>query len=103
MALLAPLAHRELEQPAFDGAVEERRLAILAQAQLAGRAGVSRQWVSEVEGGKRAGVEFGAVLDVAGALGLELVLRDRPAPHSPTAADEGQDALDAHLRALGLL
>jgi len=43
------------------------------------------------------------VLDVAGALGLELVLRDRPAPHSPTAADEGQDALDAHLRALGLL
>ena len=70
---------------------------------MAGRAGVSRQWVSEVEGGKRAGVEFGAVLDVAGALGLELVLRDRPAPHSPTAADEGQDALDAHLRALGLL
>ena len=69
---------------------------------MAGRAGVSRQWVSEVEGGKRAGVEFGAVLDVAGALGLELVLRDRPAPHSPTA-DEGQDALDAHLRALGLL
>ena len=80
-----------------------RLAAGLTQAQLAGRAGVSRQWVSEVEGGKRAGVEFGAVLDVAGALGLEIVLRDRPAPHSPTAADGSQDALDAHLRALGLL
>ena len=69
-------------------ALRRHRLAAgLTQAQLAGRAGV----------------EFGAVLDVAGALGLELVLRDRPAPHSPTAADGGQDALDAHLRALGLL
>ena len=50
-------------------ALRRHRLAAgLTQAQLAGRAGVSRQWVSEVEGGKRAGVEFGAVLDVAGAL-----------------------------------
>ena len=85
-------------------ALRRHRLAAgLTQAQLAGRAGVSRQWVSEVAGGHRAGVEVGAVLDVAGALGLELVLRDRPDSHSPTAADEGQDALDAHLRALGLL
>ena len=82
----------------------------LTQARLAQQAGVSRQWVSEVEAGKRAGVEFSSVLRVARVLGLALALTPRDdarsggalnAPSRGAQAD-GWDA-EAHLRGLGVL
>jgi HTH-type transcriptional regulator/antitoxin HipB len=65
-------------------ALRGRRRALgLSQAELAARARVSRQWISELEGGKPA-AELGLVLRVLHALDLRLDLseaaggRDRP-------------------------
>lgn len=55
-------------------AVRARRRELgLSQATLAGRAGVSRQWISYVEAGKPT-VELGRVLQVLEALGVEVRL-----------------------------
>ncbi len=52
--------------------IRERRRALgLDQRTLAGRAGVSRQWIVAVERGK-AGAAFGLLLRVLGTLGLRL-------------------------------
>lgn len=53
----------------------------LSQADLARRAGVSRKWIYEFEGGKPT-AEFGLVLHVLDELGLEVGLRERSSPGS---------------------
>lgn len=66
----------------------------LTQGELATRAGVSRPWLSELEGGK-ATAEIGLVLRVVEALGLRMELR---APDIADAAPERQPVdLDALL------
>jgi y4mF family transcriptional regulator len=62
----------------------------LSQAELASRAGVSREWISGFEAGK-ATVEFGLVIRLLDALdlGLDLVARDT----APDAASVDLDAL----------
>lgn len=53
-----------------------RRLALgLTQADLAARAGVSRQWISAFEAGKP-GAELGLVLRLLDALGLKLAIEE---------------------------
>ncbi|WP_245858899.1 helix-turn-helix domain-containing protein [Luteimicrobium subarcticum] len=48
----------------------------LTQAQLAARAGVSRQWVVAVERGETRGLEVGLVMRVLDEIGASLVVRD---------------------------
>ncbi len=55
-------------------AIKERRKQLgLGQAELAARAGVSRQWLIQVEGGKP-GVALGLVLRLLNVLGMRLAL-----------------------------
>ena len=98
-------AYREpvmrLRTPADFGAVirEQRRLLDLDLATLAKRAGVSRQWIIEVEKGKpRAAMQL--VLRTLEVLGIEL-WTERSAPPSssgplPGAAVDLGSILDAH-------
>lgn len=58
---------------------EQRRRQGLSQAQLAGRAGVSRQWLSGLERG-REGAELGRVLRTLASAGIVLRFEERPAP-----------------------
>jgi HTH-type transcriptional regulator/antitoxin HipB len=58
---------------------DRRRAAGLSQDGLAGRAAVSRRWLSDLEQGKPT-VEVGLVFRVIGALGLYLDCRPEPAP-----------------------
>jgi HTH-type transcriptional regulator/antitoxin HipB len=68
-------------------AVRGRRLDLgLSQAELAARARVSRQWISEFEGGKPTS-ELGLVIRLLDALGLRLNLVD---------PDEGPDQRPQH-------
>jgi y4mF family transcriptional regulator len=54
-------------------AVRGRRMDLgLSQGDLAERAGVSRRWVNQFEGGGRTTAEVGAILAVLDALGLDL-------------------------------
>lgn len=70
--------------------VRGRRLDLgLTQGEVAARAGVSRQWLSGLEGGK-AGAEIGLVLRVVDALGLRMELRTAGA----TEATAGRPAVD---------
>lgn len=65
-------------------AIKERRKQLgLGQAELAARAGVSRQWLIQVEGGKP-GVALGLVLRLLNILGMRLALdgRDKLASYS---------------------
>lgn len=79
--------------------VRGRRLALeLSQAQLAARAGVSRQWVNAFEAGKRT-AELGLVLRVLDALDLGLDLRERSS--SPGRGASGATDLDALLKDYG--
>ena len=72
---------------------QERQNVGLTQAEAASRAGVSRQWLSQLENGKTS-VETGKVLAVLNALGLYMrVERAERARHRPTA----EDVLAAHL------
>jgi HTH-type transcriptional regulator / antitoxin HipB len=82
---------------AIAAAVRGRRLSLgLSQAQLADRARVSRQWISEFEAGKPT-AELGLVLRLIDALGLCLNLaepaegacddRPHPRPHSDETFD----------------
>lgn len=55
-------------------AIKERRKQLgLGQAELATRAGVSRQWLIQVEGGKP-GVAIGLVLRLLNTLGMRFML-----------------------------
>lgn len=56
---------------------EQRRRQGLTQAQLARRAGVSRQWLSGVERG-REGAELGRVLRTLASAGIVLKFEERP-------------------------
>ncbi|HEY1652020.1 MAG TPA: helix-turn-helix domain-containing protein [Acidimicrobiales bacterium] len=57
-------------------AVRGRRLTLgLSQAELARRAGVSRPWLSKVEGGKPT-AEFSLIIRLLDVLGLGLHLQD---------------------------
>jgi HTH-type transcriptional regulator/antitoxin HipB len=56
---------------------DRRRVMRVSQAELARRAGVSRQWILAVEKG-RPGAELGLVLRTLRALGLPLHLGPRP-------------------------
>ena len=58
---------------------EQRRRRGLTQAQLARRAGVSRQWLSSLERG-REGAELGRVLRTLASAGIVLKFEERPAP-----------------------
>lgn len=59
----------------------------ISQAELAGRAGVSRKWIYEFEAGKPT-AEFGLLLRVLDELDLELAVRSK----APDAArDDGVD------------
>ncbi|MHB8329366.1 MAG: type II toxin-antitoxin system Y4mF family antitoxin [Acidimicrobiales bacterium] len=61
----------------------------LSQADLARRAGVSRQWINAFEAGKPT-AEFGLVIRVLDALGLSLGLLDsheRPDTSGPGSVD----------------
>jgi y4mF family transcriptional regulator len=62
----------------------------LSQAELASSAGVSREWINEVEAGK-ATVEFGLVIRLLEALGFELDLVERV--EAPSNASAALDAL----------
>lgn len=48
----------------------------LTQEELAASAGVSRLWLSRVENGQRAGLEFSLILQVLDALDASLLIRD---------------------------
>lgn len=48
----------------------------LSQAELAERAGVSRQWVIAVEQGQKNGLEVGLIMRVLDALDASLTVRD---------------------------
>lgn len=80
-------------------AIQERRKQLgLDQAELARRAGVSRQWVIAVEQGKP-GAALGLVLRALKALDLPLWLGELPvavSSHSPSASTPAVD-LDAVL------
>jgi len=70
-------------------AIKERRKQLgLGQAELAARAGVSRQWLIQVEGGKP-GVALGLVLRLLNSLGMRLALDgyDPPADYSDEILD----------------
>jgi len=76
-------------------AVRGRRIELgMSQDELASRAGVSRKWVVEFEGGKPS-AEFALVLRVLDALGLaiEMGSADEPRDGGPVDLD---DILDAH-------
>ncbi|NLF06094.1 MAG: helix-turn-helix transcriptional regulator [Actinomycetales bacterium] len=63
--------------PRLAAAVRHLRLSRgLTQAQLATRAGVSRQWVSALENGRTEGVELARLMQVLDALDASLVVRD---------------------------
>jgi transcriptional regulator with XRE-family HTH domain len=90
---------RTLRQLAL--AVRERRVALrLSQAQLAGRARVSRQWVSEFEAGK-ATAELGLALRLLDALDLRLQVTAADAERSDAGDSDAidlDDLLDEHHR-----
>lgn len=52
----------------------------LSQAELAERAGVSRQWIIAVEQGRKNGLEVGLVMRVLDALDASLTVRDDAEP-----------------------
>jgi HTH-type transcriptional regulator/antitoxin HipB len=73
------------------------------QVELAERAGVGREWLVAVEGGRHSRAEVGMILRVLSALDVELYVapadpeRDREIARSPHYVD-----LDAHLEGMRL-
>ncbi|MBF0689428.1 MAG: helix-turn-helix domain-containing protein [Cellulomonas sp.] len=55
----------------------------LSQAELAQRAGVSRQWVVTAEQGRTRGLEIGHVMRVLDELDASLTVRDDLEPDAP--------------------
>lgn len=80
-------------------AVRRRRIELrLSQAQLAARAHVSRQWVSEFEAGK-ATAELGLTLRLLDALDLRFqIAAAESAPSDDRDAIDLDDLLDEHRR-----
>lgn len=74
--------------PSLGVAIRDRRQSQgLTQADLASRAGVSRQWLSQLENGKPS-VEFGKVLVVLDVLDLHLGIAPvDPARRGPSATE----------------
>jgi HTH-type transcriptional regulator / antitoxin HipB len=73
--------------------IRGRRVAAgLTQAEAAAAAGVSRQWLNELEHGKPT-AELGLVLAVLEALGLMLELDDEQRPSSSSSSSTDLDAL----------
>ena len=72
-------------------AVRGRRLDLgISQGSLAERAGVSRRWVNQFEGGGRTTAEVGIILRVLDALGLDLQVDVAPrATHDSKPATGG--------------
>ena len=70
---------------------DQRQISGRSQADLAVRAGVSRRWLTGLEGGK-ATAEVGLVFKVIAALGQFIDIRPEPEPEFD---------LDAHLDSLG--
>jgi HTH-type transcriptional regulator/antitoxin HipB len=69
-------------------AVRGRRMDLgISQGTLAKRAGVSRRWVNQFEGGGRTTAEVGTILRVLDALGLDLQVGA-----APGATDDGEPA-----------
>lgn len=68
---------------------EERLDQGLTQAQLASHASVSREWLSGVERGERAGAELSKILRVLSALDLDMSFSSHP---SRNPADEPAEA-----------
>lgn len=66
----------------------------LSQAELASSAGVSREWLNELEAGK-ATVEFGLVIRLLDALGLGLDLTERVETTNKASVDL-DDLLEEH-------
>ena len=64
---------------------DQRHAAGLTQAETARRAGVSRRWLSDLEGGKTT-AEVGLVLHVVAALGMMVEIK--PIPPSDFDLDE---------------
>lgn len=103
---------------ALAAALRGRRVALgWSQADTAAVAGVSRKFVSEVEGGKET-VELGKVLSLADAMGLDISITfsvgehgipvapealrlDAPAPPPPTETGSLEDLLNDYLRGDG--
>jgi HTH-type transcriptional regulator/antitoxin HipB len=81
-----------IRTPSEIGAVirEERRRLGLDQRTLAEKAGVSRQWLIEVEKGK-AGAEIGLILRTLNALGISLSTEEQPRRRSATRSEEPVD------------
>lgn len=68
-------------------AIRGRRMDLgLSQSELARRAGVSRKWISEFEGGKPS-AEFHLVLRVLDAVGLRLAVDTTPDADHGAAID----------------
>jgi len=77
-------------------AIRGRRLKLgLSQEQLASRAGVSRQWVNELERGKPT-AELGLVLGLLDALELNLELGARESAQRPAAVVDLDDVLSEY-------
>ncbi len=78
--------------------IRDQRLKLgLDQRALAERAGVSRQWIVEVEKGK-ARAEVGLILRTLLALGLELDVRAASAKPTANARTSGKVSLDSRAR-----
>lgn len=78
-------------------AVRGRRTELrLSQDELASRAGISRKWIVEFEGGKPS-AEFALVIRVLDALGLVIELGPPNAPRDGAPVDL-DDILDEHRR-----
>jgi transcriptional regulator with XRE-family HTH domain len=76
--------------------IRGRRLSLgLSQAQAALRAGVSRQWIGQLEQGKTT-VEFGRVLGLLDALELNIELAAREGGGRSEASIDLDDLLDEY-------
>ncbi|MGQ4536462.1 helix-turn-helix domain-containing protein [Dermabacteraceae bacterium P13264] len=76
---------------------DARASAGLTQAQLAKRAGVSREWLVGLERGARPRAEFAKIVAVLGALGMQLsVSASVPASAAPGAEEERETDAPKH-------
>jgi HTH-type transcriptional regulator / antitoxin HipB len=76
--------------------VRGRRLSVgLSQEQAAARAGVSRQWIGELEQGKPT-AELGLVLGLLDALDLSITLDVRSSEERPASSVDLDDVLDEY-------
>jgi HTH-type transcriptional regulator/antitoxin HipB len=80
-------------------AIRERRRALgISQATLAAQVGVSREWIVEIEGGKRR-AEIGRVLRTLEVLGLTLRTGEPPPSRADGTSPEALVNIDAVIAA----